>query len=150
AMAVVSDLGEIEQTNRTFRDLFGYGPEELKAMRFLDLFEDEDKPYIRSTIQAFDPYDGGPQIKPQQNFEARILTKSGQPRWMEWRQQLCGARLYCAGRDITDIKLQQKALSRREKQLSEAESIGRMGHWHWTIGENVMEWSDEIYRIFGV
>jgi two-component system cell cycle sensor histidine kinase PleC len=69
---------------------------------------------------------------------------------MQWQQQLVGNKLYCSGRDVTDIKNQEKALLRRENQLTEAESIARMGHWHWTIGATEMEWSAELYRIFGV
>ena len=38
----------------------------------------------------------------------------------------------------------------REAKLSQAESVGRMGHWHWVVGQETMEWSDQIYTIFGV
>ena len=58
--------------------------------------------------------------------------------------------VYSIGRDITDIKEKHRNLQRREKQLSEAEAIGRMGHWQWLIGEEYISWSEEIYRIFGV
>lgn len=42
------------------------------------------------------------------------------------------------------------ALRRRERELSEAESIGHMGHWRWPVGGQGIVWSEEIYRIFGV
>ena len=146
---IISDLGEIIKCNAAFLSLTGYTAEELQNMHFLDLFGDQDKPYIRNTIQAFDAEEME-QDRPTFDFEARIITKDGSVRWMEWRQQLSGNQLFCTGRDITDIRKQTKALSRREKQLTEAESIGRMGHWNWVIGDETMEWSEQIYQIFGV
>ena len=149
ALVIISELGEITKCNGAFLTLTGYTQKELSSMHFLDLFGDQDKPHIRSTIQAFDVKEME-QDRPTFDFEARIITKDGDTRWMEWRQQLNGNQLYCTGRDITDIRKQTKALSRREKQLIEAESIGRMGHWNWIIGEETMEWSEQIYQIFGV
>ena len=83
-------------------------------------------------------------------MEARIITKEKLCLWVEWRLQNHDGLTYFAGRDVTALKIQQKALQRREKQLSQAESLGRMGHWRWVLGEDSIEWSEEIYRIFGV
>ncbi|HRC26739.1 MAG TPA: PAS domain-containing protein, partial [Alphaproteobacteria bacterium] len=43
-----------------------------------------------------------------------------------------------------------QALGRRERELSEAESIGHMGHWRWHVGAPDIVWSDGVYKIFGV
>ncbi|MEZ5814579.1 MAG: PAS domain-containing protein [Alphaproteobacteria bacterium] len=149
SLVILNNLGKIVKCNQAFLDLTAYDPESLKAVHFLDLFDDRDKPLIRNAVKAFDTRNmntGQPVFK----FETRILTKNGEPRWIEWRKQLCRNHLYCSGRDITEIKTQEKELNRREKQLSQAEGIGRMGHWSWTIGDETMDWSEEIYRIFGV
>ena len=61
-----------------------------------------------------------------------------------------GDYVYLVGTDVTDAKFQETELKRREQQLSEAQKIGRMGHWLWETHDNVMEWSDQIYSIFGV
>ena len=149
SLVILNDLGEITKCNQAFLSLTSYDLGALKTMHFLDLFNDQDQPFIRSAIQASDP-EKMDQERPTFDFEARLQTKEGETRWIQWRKQLCGDLLYCSGRDITDIKTQEKALGRREKQLSQAESIGRMGHWNWIIGEETMDWSDEIFRIFGV
>jgi len=148
-LVIINDLGEIIKCSETFLKISGYDLTDLQNMHFMDLFGPQDKPYIRNTVQAFETNQMDKE-RPLLNFEARILSKDGQEHLIEWHQQLCGQLLYCTGRDITAIKTQEKALNRREKQLSEAESIGRMGHWNWTIGEEEMEWSQEIYKIFGV
>lgn len=36
------------------------------------------------------------------------------------------------------------------QQLSEAQRIGKMGHWRWDLCNDEIVWSDEIYNIFGL
>ncbi|MBL4804096.1 MAG: PAS domain-containing protein [Alphaproteobacteria bacterium] len=144
-MLIVSDLGEIVRANEQFFRLTGYSHEDLHRLHILDLFDEADKPYIRNTIQAFETETANVQA-----FEARILTKAGESRWMEWRQRLKGCELYCSGHDITEIKAHDEALTERERELLQAESIGRMGRWRWTIGDERMNWTPQIYSIFGV
>ncbi|MAI61687.1 MAG: hypothetical protein CBB87_04230 [Micavibrio sp. TMED27] len=148
-MVVVNDMGHIIDCNAAFLDSTGYERTDLESLHFMDLFEEGDRPYIRNTIQSFglDEEGAGSSVL---DFEAGISRKGGGVRYLEWRQQLHEGLLYCTGRDVSAIKVQESVLSRKEKQLYEAESIGRMGHWHWGFGEESMEWSDEIYRIFGV
>lgn len=31
-----------------------------------------------------------------------------------------------------------------------AEAIGNMGHWHWEIADDIVSWSDQVYRIYGL
>ncbi|MGB4108114.1 MAG: ATP-binding protein [Alphaproteobacteria bacterium] len=145
-MLVVDDGGEIVRSNAAFHELFGTNGS--AKTDFLDLFHDEDKPFIRSTIRSIgfdEPEDGAPT-----DFQARIVTKSGAARWVEWRQRRSAGRMYCVGRDVTAIREQQMALGRRERQLGQAESIGRLGHWNWTLGQDEIQWSEELYNIFGV
>ncbi len=130
-MIVTGSNGEFIRVNDTFYNVFGYDEKDLAKINFFDLFE--SKPHIGNT----------------ENFEARMRTKDGAIRWMQWHQKLRGDQLYCVGRDLTDIKKHEAALTRRQKQLTEAESIGRMGHWRWQIGQDDIEWSEEIFRIFG-
>ncbi|MBA8802922.1 hypothetical protein FB382_001213 [Nocardioides ginsengisegetis] len=41
-------------------------------------------------------------------------------------------------------------LERREVQLAEAQAIARIGSWERDVGEGVLRWSDELYRVFGL
>lgn len=141
-MVVVGDGGEILASNGTFREFFGADDK----TDFIDIFHTEDKPFIRNTIRnaGDSEFENG-----ATGFQARIVTKSGEARWMEWRQSNRDGRMYCVGRDVTAIREQQMALGRRERQLGQAESIGRLGHWNWTLGQNEIQWSEELYNIFG-
>jgi len=151
-MLVVDESGAIRSINNAFTKIFGYGENDLAKIDFLDLFDNEDKPYIRNTIRSMGIDEA--EATPVMDFQARIVTKTGAKRWIEWRQHRPknskSELMYCVGRDITAIREQQNALSRREKQLTQAESIGRMGHWNWTLGQDDIEWSEELYNIFGI
>ena len=35
-------------------------------------------------------------------------------------------------------------------QLAEAQALARLGSWEWNISDNLLEWSDEMYRLYGL
>ncbi|MEA2778608.1 MAG: two-component system, cell cycle sensor histidine kinase and response regulator CckA [Rhodospirillaceae bacterium] len=41
-------------------------------------------------------------------------------------------------------------LREREQQLAQAQAIAHLGGWRWSVGTDRVEWSDEMYRIYGV
>jgi len=40
-------------------------------------------------------------------------------------------------------------VAQRTARLTEAQRIAHVGNWEWDVVDNSMDWSDEIYRIFG-
>lgn len=50
----------------------------------------------------------------------------------------------------SEIRQKIEALEKSEEMFLRAQEAGRMGSWHWDIVENTLEWSEEIYRIFGI
>lgn len=44
----------------------------------------------------------------------------------------------------------EKALRINGEKLEEAQRIARLGHWHLDLVSDTLEWSDEIFRIFGL
>ena len=52
--------------------------------------------------------------------------------------------------NITEEKLQEKAILERDQQLNEAQKIAKLGSWYLHLPEDLLEWSDETYRIFGI
>ena len=51
--------------------------------------------------------------------------------------------------DITERKSTQARLERSEQNLAHAQKIGHLGSWAWDVPNDRLEWSDELYRIFG-
>jgi PAS domain S-box-containing protein len=41
-------------------------------------------------------------------------------------------------------------LRRSESGLAEAQALAHLGNWDWNIVSNALDWSDEIYRVFGI
>jgi len=53
-------------------------------------------------------------------------------------------------RDVTESVRAAEALARREFALREAERVAHVGHYSWEASTGVVEWSDELLRIWGV
>lgn len=44
----------------------------------------------------------------------------------------------------------EKKLTDSEKHLSDAQRIGMLGSWKWDIINNTLEWSDQMFNLFGM
>ncbi len=55
--------------------------------------------------------------------------------------------LFCS--DVTAQRLAAEALRKSEASLANAQRIAGIGHWDLCVRSNKMEWSDEMFRIFG-
>lgn len=53
-------------------------------------------------------------------------------------------------RDVSELVAANTAIRKSERLLKNAQRIGRMGNWTWDIKTGDLQWSDEIYRIFGM
>lgn len=146
-MAVINHAGDILYKNDLFSDVTGYGSSS-NIQSFFDIFPNEDQYRIKSIFSQSSSIDDNQVI----DFESRIIGVDADStmQWISWSYKYQGNNIYITGRNITDIKKKQEDLHRRERQLSEAEAIGRMGHWHWLIGDESISWSEEIFRIFGI
>jgi PAS domain S-box-containing protein len=52
--------------------------------------------------------------------------------------------------DITERKRAEEALNRTAASLNEAQRIAHIGSWELDITNNILAWSDEIYRMFEI
>ena len=52
--------------------------------------------------------------------------------------------------DITDRKQAEAALQESEANLRKAQQVANVGSWVWHIQTNRLEWSEQMYRIFGI
>jgi diguanylate cyclase (GGDEF)-like protein/PAS domain S-box-containing protein len=57
--------------------------------------------------------------------------------------------VFAYGKDVTDRKKGEEILMRSRETLAKAQEIAHIGNWDWNIKTGGLEWSDEIYRIFG-
>jgi diguanylate cyclase (GGDEF)-like protein/PAS domain S-box-containing protein len=53
-------------------------------------------------------------------------------------------------RDITSRKLADQVVAEHARRLAQSQSLAHLGSWEWQVAENIVTWSDELYRIFGL
>ncbi|MDP9254402.1 MAG: PAS domain S-box protein [Verrucomicrobiota bacterium] len=53
-------------------------------------------------------------------------------------------------RDITERKCADDELKRSESRLAEAQKVAHVGSWEWDVVNNMADWSDEQFRLFGL
>ena len=54
------------------------------------------------------------------------------------------------GQDITARRKAEDALKAGQKTLEEAQHIARLGSWEWNVRTGELQWSKELYEIYGV
>ncbi|MCU0241862.1 MAG: PAS domain S-box protein [Vicinamibacteria bacterium] len=89
-------------------------------------------------------------------IEHRIVRKDGVVRWVRNTPVLqCDAQGRPVGydgliHDITASKSSEEALRASEAALKRSQAVAHVGHWVWDKERDSVEWSDEMYRIFGI
>lgn len=145
----LSPEGHITSLNSAFEHLLGWLRDEWIGKHFAPLVHPDDMPL---TMDMFKRILSGEYPSP---FEIRILTRRGNyiitefikaPRMSEGK--VIG--VLGIGRDITQRRLAEEELKKREHQLAVAQQIAHIGSWEWDITTDSVRWSDELFKIFGV
>ena len=131
--------------------LFGYQRVDIEASydNFLNAVHPDDRAKVEAAvnncIENDTPYE----------IEHRVVWPDGTVRWLLERGAVTrdeeGKPLRMLGvvQDIDNRKRTELALSERERQLSEAQKIAKMGHWNADLVTGELDWSDQIFDIFG-
>ncbi|MGC9517059.1 MAG: PAS domain S-box protein [Methanomicrobiales archaeon] len=125
----------------------GYTREELLSMKLPDI-----DPNFPPTMWK----KHWKEIKERKSFslESNHLRKDGKSFPIEVRVnylQFGGKEYNCAFvRNIKERKLMEKELKESETNLKRALKIAKMGNWDWSIVNNTLKWSEQLYNIFGV
>ena len=90
------------------------------------------------------------------HFETSITTRAGEPEFFagayiptfDEQSQLTGLIGYF--RNVTESKQAEELLKKSEANLKKEQQVSHVGSWAWYPSSNRLEWSDEMFRIFGV
>jgi PAS domain S-box-containing protein len=90
------------------------------------------------------------------NFNFRIITKNNNTKSLQAQGTTevneTGELIKLSGilQDITERKFAEQKIAKTIKQLSQAQEMAHIGSWEWDMKANVISWSDELYRIYGL
>jgi PAS domain S-box-containing protein len=97
-------------------------------------------------IDTGEPYEADIEIERADGSKRWIVSRGQAARWQGGQV----VALRGTVQDITDRKLVELALQQRERDHREAQRIGRMGSWRWTLATNRLTWSEEVYSLMEV
>jgi PAS domain S-box-containing protein len=149
-LVVKVDLqGRFEFVSPSYCRLFGKLESELIGRNFMPLVHEDDRQSTEEAMKAlYEP--------PYTDYhEQRAMTANGW-RWLGWIDTSVFdesgkmVSIIGVGRDISERKKTEKALSDSESRLNEAQRVARIGSWHLDLTTNHLEWSDEVFRIFEI
>jgi two-component system cell cycle sensor histidine kinase/response regulator CckA len=142
--------GRIVFSTDSLRATLGYAPAEMIGHSVFELIDPEDRqaaePLFRDVLRV-----PGRAAK----ADLRVQHKDG-----SWRdlEVVAVNRLDDAAinaivvnyHDVTERKRAADHLRRTMEFVSLAHAVAHIGTWEWDVASNVVTWSDETYRIFGV
>ncbi|RYZ60319.1 MAG: PAS domain S-box protein, partial [Chitinophagaceae bacterium] len=150
-------------TNNNLEPVIGYSQQELNKLGrdYLELLiHPDDQEHLRSQMKAtFSAKDGETIVT-----KYRVRHRNGEYKWLGsyeavFKRSSDGSVWQTIGITL-DTDMEQKAiaekqrlikkLSRSEAMYKKAEEIANMGNWVWYVKNNKLEWTDQLYRIYGL
>ena len=143
--------GLVRCSDEAYR-ILGLEPEAggLTSRVFFSVLHPEDRQKTQEAIDELlaDRWKG-------EGLEIRIIRPDGSERTVYVQAEMTfddngkPVRMIGAGLDITERKRAEQSLIKSESRLVEAQRVGHVGSWEWDIVGGDLQWSDEVYRIFG-
>lgn len=148
---VITDVdGNIEYVNSAFSQVTGYSPDEAlgKNPRILKSGYTTPQEYavLWNTIRAGQVWQG----------EFLNRRKDGGVYWETasispiMNDEGAVTHFVAVKQDITQRKAMENQLRESERMLAKAQEIAHVGSWRWDLKSDRVEWSDEMFRIFGI
>ncbi len=144
----VKNDGTVEMLSPSVYEILGYKAEELIGKKAINYYVN---PIDRERLILL--------IKDTgycNNFEAPVYTKDGSIKHLSINAKIYNDKngnqvgIESLVRDITNKKLAEDKLATSADLLKESQRLAHLGHITVDMATNEMEWSDEIYRLYGI
>jgi PAS domain S-box-containing protein len=147
-IVIADEGGSIVEANERAATAYGYTRKELLEMRVPDLRDpDEDPAVFAGQLKQL-------QEAGELRYETRSRRKDGTTFPVEVSARLItveGVRyLQGISRDISERKRAEEVLRKSETLLNESQQMAHIGSWELDLLNNILYWSEENYRIFGI
>ncbi len=150
AVIITDSSGAIQWVNAAFTEITGYAPEEAigQTPRLLNSGRQDAALYqaLWGAILSGVPW-RGEIVNRRKNGEFYLaeltITPVAGP---------AGAITHFVSiqSDITERRLAEETLRRRERDLEEAQRLAGVGSWEWTAETDEVTWSEELYFLVGL
>ena len=145
------EAGRFLQVNRAMCELTGYSEEQLVGMHFTDITHPDD---LEESVALEEQLRAGE----LSHYEVakRYISATGALVWVQVHVSLIrdsnGQPAYAIGQlqDITESKRAGESLLESRRQLAEAQKLAHLGSWEWSLDNDELSWSEELYGIFGL
>ncbi|HWQ21910.1 MAG TPA: PAS domain S-box protein [Clostridia bacterium] len=137
--------------NQRFADIVGYSCDELLTMSFHELTDPDD---LAEDLGYMDRLVKGDLH--EYSMEKRYRRRDGTPIWVSltvsplWLEGESPRCVIGIVEDITERKRAEDALRESERKLREAQEMAHLGFWTWDVKTRSVEWSEEVFKIFGL
>ena len=140
------ESGEIAASPQTRRIL---GLQQGDQMdQFLQKVHPADRPVVKEAIE--NALQGKGDFEAEYRFE---VSNNEKIIWGKGKVNIENGRpLFMKGTvmDVTDKHHMVQKLTRSESLYKHAQALNKLGNWTWEIKTDKLEWSDELYRIYGM
>jgi PAS domain S-box-containing protein len=144
-LAIVDIDGVMRFANGAWERLLGWDAAELTEKQTRDLLHDQEREELAAKFAVARAQPGTELF-----FVGRTAAKDGTWRWIDWRIRFEDDRWYCTGQLASESGRARSERLKTEGQLSDAQRVAGVGSFQIDLDTQELDWSDEMYRIFGV
>lgn len=144
---VVDSQGIIQYASQ---QILGFIPEEILGKTLRHLFHPDD-------VAAPGPYVGDVPTNPGESASSRRRFRHKEGHCVPLRVRTTNLLSHPSVRGLVVSLVKEPelddaltALRRSQETLLHAQRVARIGNWDWHLADNRLEWTREIYRIFGL
>jgi diguanylate cyclase (GGDEF)-like protein/PAS domain S-box-containing protein len=140
--------GTLEYVSPAARAILGYDPDEMIGRSSEEFVIPDDRAELIRRRAAVDV----------ESFKSllRAKHKDGPVRFLESNSRTVRGQdgapsgFIVVYRDVTDVHLSAEAVRRSESALAFAQEIAHLGNFDVDLSTGTVQWSDELYRIYGM